>query len=249
MTQTPLFNILDRVDSTNNYAMGKVHEGMAMHGMAWFAREQTAGKGQRGKEWLSGPGNSIILSITLQPSTIFISNPFYLSALVAVECRKYLQKVTGNTFQIKWPNDLLWRDRKTGGILIENSYAASAWKWAIVGIGINVNQTGFVNRLGRAVSLRQITGETNLQPAHMAYELWESILKAFRAAEHLSPDTLIDEYNAHLYKKDHKVKLKKDNAVFLTTVKQVNKFGQLITEDTMQRTFNFGEVEWMPGSV
>jgi len=112
MEKVQLFNILDSVDSTNNYAMARINEGLAEHGMAWFAREQTSGKGQRGKKWQSEPDNNIILrqsepdnniilSITVKPSPAFISNPFYLSALVATTCNDFLQKITGENFYIK----------------------------------------------------------------------------------------------------------------------------------------------------
>ena len=52
------FKIVDTVDSTNNYAMEKVHAGLANHGMAWFANDQTAGKGQRGGLGLHGAAPS-----------------------------------------------------------------------------------------------------------------------------------------------------------------------------------------------
>lgn len=246
MNESPLFNILDKVDSTNNYAMAKVHEGLAKHGMAWFAAEQTAGKGQRGKHWYSAPGSSVILTICIQPGTVFITNPFYLSALVAVGCSEFLQNLTGQTILIKWPNDLYWRDRKTGGILIENKYSGSEWNWAIVGIGINVNQSRFGRNLPNAVSLEQISGQRGLDSALLARELHSYILEKVNRAGKQNPEkSLMHDYNALLYKKNEPVKLKKDNAVFSTTIKEVNQFGQLVTEDKMQRIFNFGEVEWL----
>jgi len=60
--------ILPRVDSTNNYAMAQIRAGLAHHGDGWFALEQTAGKGQRGKGWETQPGANIILSLALQPT-------------------------------------------------------------------------------------------------------------------------------------------------------------------------------------
>jgi BirA family biotin operon repressor/biotin-[acetyl-CoA-carboxylase] ligase len=246
MNESPLFNILNKVDSTNNYAMAKVHEGLAKHGMAWFAAEQTAGKGQRGKQWFSDPGSSVILSISLQPSTVFITNPFYLSALVAVACGEFLEKLTGNKFYLKWPNDLYWRDRKTGGILIENKYSGAAWNWAIVGIGINVNQTRFSRQVPAAVSLRQLTGGAVMDSVNLARALHAYILKKINLVQtQRDGERLMLDYNAALYKKNEIVKLKKGNAVFATTIKEVNKYGQLVTEDNMQRIFNFGEVEWL----
>lgn len=240
-----LFNILGSVDSTNNYAMAIVHEGMAIHGMAWYANEQTAGKGQRGKQWQSQPGSNIILSIALQPGPVFASNPFYLSALAAIGCIEFLQKISSEKFYIKWPNDLYWRDRKTGGILIENNYSGSNWNWAVLGIGLNVNQKEFASGLQQATSLAQITGKENLDPLVLAQELSTYILKKYNAAEQSGFHLLLQQYNNLLYKKDKTVRLKKENAVFSTTIKGVNKFGQLLTEDSLQRSFNFGEVQWM----
>ena len=57
---------LDSVDSTNNYAMARIHEGMASDGMVYLARHQWAGKGQRGKTWLSEPGQNLIMSLIIR---------------------------------------------------------------------------------------------------------------------------------------------------------------------------------------
>ena len=67
MPEDRFFKILDTVDSTNNYAMTRVQAGMASHGMVWFAHEQSAGKGQRGKGWETQPGKNIAMSLVLQP--------------------------------------------------------------------------------------------------------------------------------------------------------------------------------------
>lgn len=245
MEKLNLFNILDSVDSTNNYAMAKLHEGLATHGMAWFAREQTAGKGQRGKQWLSEPGNNVLMSIICKPAPAFISNPFFLSALVATTCADFLQKITGELFYIKWPNDIYWSDRKTGGILIENKYQGENWNWAVIGIGINVNQTMFSTDLKKPVSLKEVSGKDQYEPQRLASELHEYMLEKINTAEEKDLPGIIEKYNQLLFKREESVKLKKDNAVFSTTIKAVNPFGQLLTNDTIERTFNFGEVEWI----
>lgn len=245
MEKLNLFNILNSVDSTNNYAMARLHEGLATHGMAWFANEQTAGKGQRGRQWYSEPGNNILLSIVCKPAAAFISNPFFLSALVAGSCIEFLQKITGEQFYIKWPNDLYWRDRKTGGILIENKYLGESWNWAIIGIGINVNQTIFDSDLIKAVSLKEVSGKDQFDPKRLASELHEYILEKINTATETDFAGIMARYNECLYKKEELVRLKKENAVFSTTVKGVNPFGQLLTTDSMDRVFNFGEVEWI----
>src|SRR5882757_6514301 len=77
---------LGSVDSTNNYAMAQVHAGMAFHGTMFFAYDQWAGKGQRGKSWTSTPGENILLSTVLEPVNLPIIQQFALSAAVALAC-------------------------------------------------------------------------------------------------------------------------------------------------------------------
>ncbi len=140
---TDLFSILDSVDSTNNYAIEKIKHGFGINGKAWFANDQWGGKGQRGKTWESEPGKNIILSITSKPNPLFAENPFYFSALVAATCRNFIAGLTSTPVKIKWPNDLYINDRKAGGVLIENIYKGNSWEWAVIGIGININQIEF----------------------------------------------------------------------------------------------------------
>ena len=150
------------------------------HGMSIFSREQTAGKGQRGKNWDSEKDANIALSVLLNPYPLRIQDQFKLSVCVAVSVYEFFSSYAGEETKIKWPNDLYWRDRKTGGILIENVVRSSAsgvssqqsetWKWAIVGVGININQTLFAAELPNPVSLKQITGK-NFEPVELAKEL------------------------------------------------------------------------------
>jgi BirA family biotin operon repressor/biotin-[acetyl-CoA-carboxylase] ligase len=244
MEQRQLFNMLDSVDSTNNYAMAKVHEGLATHGMAWFAHAQTAGKGQRGKEWKSEAGKNILLSIVLKPELVFRAKPFYFSVFIALCCHEFLTSIAGDGFFIKWPNDLYWGDRKAGGILIENNFSGTEWKWAVVGMGINVNQTVFKEGKPEAVSLLEICGR-EMNPEDIARKLHEFILMKYVTINDETLPDLLPRYNSFLYKKDETVQLKQNFAVFFTTIKEVNATGQLVTFDVMERTFNFGGVQWI----
>lgn len=239
-----LFYLLDSVDSTNNYAMANVHAGMATHGMAWFANEQTNGKGQRGKSWEAASGKNIILSMVVKPPLVLKRQPFLLSCLIATACAEFIQSQCSQHIAIKWPNDLFWRDRKAGGILIENVLAGDEWKWAVVGIGINVNQTEFETARNKPVSLQEIAGR-EMNPETLTRQLHQFILKKI---DKLTPETaeeILKEYNERLYKRNAAVTLKIDGEVVETTVKIVNEKGQLITEDNQQRQLDHGTVEWL----
>lgn len=235
---------LQSVDSTNNYAMAQATAGLAKHGTLFFAHDQWAGKGQRGRSWTSQPGENIILSAVLEPVALSVSQTFALSASVALACRDLLARYTDeNAVKIKWPNDLYWSDRKAGGILIENSFRGNRWTIAIAGIGINVNQTDFPAAARNPVSLRQITGGS-YNAVRLARELGTCLDRRYRELEAGSTE-LIAEYNSRLYRLGEEVRLKKDNAVFETIITGVSAQGLLLTKDVFEREFTFGEVEWV----
>ncbi len=221
----------------------------AQHGMAIFAHEQTAGKGQRGKTWTSAKGSNIALSILLNPFPLKVADQFQLSVCIAVSVQEFFAKYAGDETKVKWPNDLYWRDRKAGGILIENVVRSSGsvtanWQWAIVGIGININQTSFSHDLPNPVSLKQIAGKT-FQPVELAKELCSVIENNYQLLMNGSFETLFNNYQTHLYKKEEKVRLKKANRVFETTIKGVSEQGQLVTRSSIEERFNFREIEWV----
>jgi BirA family biotin operon repressor/biotin-[acetyl-CoA-carboxylase] ligase len=127
--------------------------------------------------------------------------------------------------------------------LIENVWQGDEWKFAVVGIGINVNQTNFGDLGTKAVSLKQITGK-DFEPIALAKELCNEIQVQF---ENLlkDPSQIIFTYKANLYKLQKKVKLKKDNRVFEAIIKDVTTNGQLVVENVAEERFDVGEVEWI----
>jgi len=237
------FIILPSVESSNNYAMQQAREGLACHGTAYFALEQTAGKGQRGKKWLAESHKSIALSVVMEPGFLPPHKNFLLSATVALATHDFFSRYAGPETRIKWPNDLYWRDRKAGGILIENLFRGDNWQYAIAGIGININQSRFDPVLTQAVSLQQITGRS-FDVVELARELCGSLQLRL---EKLKQDAagVIADYEQVMYKNGEIVKLRKENIVFETTVQGITADGRLLTHDVTDRSFDFGEVEWV----
>ena len=235
--------ILPTIDSTNNYAMQQIQAGLASHGATWFAREQTAGKGQRGKSWLTTPNQNLLLSTVIQPSLV-TSQQFLLSATAALACYDFYKNYAVEEISIKWPNDLYWRDRKAGGLLIENVFRGSDWMYAIVGIGININQVQFDPGLPNPVSLKQITGK-NYDVVALAHELCRQLEKRYQQLQQQPANSLLQQYQQVIYKMNQPVTLKKGNIVFETTIEGVTQTGDLITRDAVERSFRFGEVEFV----
>lgn len=247
---------LSSTDSTNDYALAAIRQEKAIHGSAWFAWEQKAGKGQMGRKWQSEKGFNIALSVVLQPESIPVTAQFQLSACVAVATQQFLNQYTGDDTRIKWPNDLYWKDRKLGGILIEsiiggrqqeieNKTKENSWKWAVAGIGININQVVFPTDLPNPVSLKQITGQT-YSAIDLAKELHNNIMVLYERLEAEGFGFIFSQYNSSLYKLGEIARLKKDSRVFQTTIRGVSSDGQLKTESNgVEEMFAFGQISWL----
>jgi BirA family transcriptional regulator, biotin operon repressor / biotin---[acetyl-CoA-carboxylase] ligase len=243
--KTPFIE-LQSTDSTNNYARQLIDEGMAQHGQSVFAFSQTAGRGQYAREWLADQGTSILLSVIINPFPLTLSRQFELSASVATAVINFFIKYAGNDVTIKWPNDIYWQDRKAGGILIESVIGDSenaTWKWAVVGIGININQEQFPPSLPNPVSLAQITGR-KYDPVGLAKELGQSVLENF---ENVKKDftPVFNDYNARLYKLNQPVRFKKGSRSFHATIVGVSHTGELLISNGIEEAIKYGEIEWL----
>ena len=236
--------ILERVDSTNNYAMAMVQKGTAKSGEAVFAMEQSAGKGRRGKTWKSSRGENILLTVIAQMQWLPVQQQFQLSMAVALGCFDFFSKYIKKNIKIKWPNDIFINDRKAGGILIENVIKGNLWQWTVIGIGLNINQANFDTDNLKAISLKQITKE-NYDVIQLSKELHEVVLKRLVALQSGDSGKMLDEYNENLFCLNQIIKLKKGNIVFETTIKGVSAAGELITKDILERRLGFDEVEWI----
>jgi BirA family biotin operon repressor/biotin-[acetyl-CoA-carboxylase] ligase len=144
------------VDSTNRVAaehlLTQIPPGA---GWAILAEEQTAGRGQHGRRWLTPAGSALLLSVLLQPPGA-LRRPSLLTAWAAVAVAEAISELTGWDARIKWPNDLVLDNRKVCGILVECHGSA-----VIVGIGLNLSQQAAdwqALGLPQAVSLLQLTG-------------------------------------------------------------------------------------------
>ena len=224
--------------------MNEARMGQTSDGTAYFALDQYQGKGQRAKTWSSKPGENIILSVVKDCSGLQLNNQFQLSVAVALACYDFFSAYAGDETRIKWPNDLYWRDRKAGGILIENMVKSDRWGKAIIGMGININQTTFDTIEGKPVSLKQITGKS-FDPISLAKELCQHLEHRFLVLENKPFDQLLSAYNDQLYKKDELVPFKRNNIQFQAKVNGVDKDGHLLIMHGMEERIRFGEITWL----
>ena len=165
----------------------------ALEGTVVIADEQTAARGRLQRVWLTPQGN-IALSVVLCPHKEHLHKLIMVSSLAVSRC---IETVTGLRPDIKWPNDVLIKGKKAGGILIESDVRLDRVNYAIIGIGINVNlnvanfpeihatATSLSHELGREVSrlnlVRQLLKE--IESHYLAsssgdsvYEQWQQRL-------------------------------------------------------------------------
>lgn len=148
--------VIDSVDSTNNYLRQKALEGVA-EGAVAIAHEQTLGKGRRGKAWMSQKGHGLWMSVLVKPPI----QPNEASKLTLVAGLSVCQALRnlGYDASIKWPNDIIIKNKKVCGILAEMTAQVEAIEFVVIGIGINTNVKSFPQELENiAISLKIISG-------------------------------------------------------------------------------------------
>ncbi len=114
----------------------RLAESGASHGTVVVADEQTAGRGTKGRIWVSPPGQSLHATLILRPNTEQLTRLSIVSAVAATDA---VRAATTLEPTLKWPNDIQIEHRKLGGILIEAEWSEGRPKYALVGIGININ--------------------------------------------------------------------------------------------------------------
>lgn len=124
------------ISSTNDHARELAEEG-ADHGEVVIAESQTGGRGRRGRPWVSPPGLNAYFSVILRPDLPPARAP-ELTLLASVAICDALRQANVPA-AIKWPNDLLAQERKIAGILTELAAEPESVRWAVIGIGVNVN--------------------------------------------------------------------------------------------------------------
>lgn len=156
--ETPQILWLKETDSTNNHLRRLLDKEQLPEGSLVVTDFQTAGKGQVGNSWESEAGMNLMFSLLLYPDFIPANRQFLISQIASLSVKETLDAYT-DFIQVKWPNDIYWKDRKICGMLIENDLSGQLLYCSIIGIGLNLNQSLFRSNAPNPISLTQITGK------------------------------------------------------------------------------------------
>ncbi len=229
-------------DSTNIQAKCLAEEG-ALHGTLVVAGRQEAGKGRRGRSWESPEKDGIFMTVLLRPD-FEPQKASMLTIIAALAVTKALRTMFELPAEIKWPNDIILKDKKVCGILTELSTEIDAINYVVVGIGINVSNRKFEEEVALTATSIVIESGKQVHRAKLIDAVWrqfEYYYERFCAEKNLSG--FIEEYNGFLVNKDKQVRILDPKNPFAGVARGINETGELIveTEDGI-RPVSSGEV-------
>ena len=227
--------------STNDMALQALRQNQAAEGSIFITNHQTRGKGQRGNSWETKPGENLTFSLVIQPRFLDLSEQFVLNMAISNAIRRCIQEYIPG-LMVKWPNDLVVPGfGKLGGILIENLVGSSGWDYAVVGIGINVNQNQFANP--KATSLSLVTGSS--YPLEELFRLLIThVEQAYLALKKGKHAEIKAEYLRHLYLFEQQALFTVGEESLAGKIIGLSESGNLLLELTngQQRSFGIKEI-------
>lgn len=230
-SQLNLLDIFPIIDSTNTYLLNREEDTM-VSGHACFAEYQQAGRGRWGRSWLSPLGQNIYLSVAwLFPQQVALAA---LPMVLGVAIAERLHRLGINNIGLKWPNDIIWQNKKVGGILIETRPLRSRQRVAVIaGVGLNLYPPDIQGKYtkekkdypwGGLLAL----GKYPLTRSQLAGEMLDCLLEGLHRATQdrvILPDSRWQTWNLLLNKR---LTLQSDQGQIHGKVLGINAQGQLI---------------------
>ena len=236
-----IINLL-QVDSTNTEAQRLLKKKKISSPLWIVAEEQTSGKGRGENKWVSNKGN--LFASLIFPISFNLKNLPILSCAVSLatfECLEFFIK-DDQFLKIKWPNDILFKDSKLSGILIENSLSADL-NYSIIGIGINVySSPSKLNHL--TSSLKSIVGE-EIGVKNVLNQLSISLDKYISKLESEKLENLVDEYTLKTWRLNEEVQFSVGKDTYIGKISSINNNFEIeINVNNIIKRFNSGELSF-----
>lgn len=228
--------------STNDIAAAIAKTKGSWEGTVVVTDHQTNGRGQRGNNWQSAKGQNLTFSVLLNPATLKATDHFHLHYVASVAVFNTL-KVYLRGVKIKWPNDILVKEKKICGILIENSISKGCIENSIIGIGLNVNQDVF--EYDRATSLKDLTGVIYNREEILAL-FCEQLEAAYLILRSGNLASLKTQYNRNLFRRNQLAMYEAHGETFSGSVEGVDEHGRLILERAGEpHYYDFKEIRFV----
>ena len=240
-------DILQTVDSSNAHVMRLLQEGgiklQADKYAVCLAERQTSGKGRRGRSWASPFGRNLYLTLAREFDTAAMKTDG-ISLVVGMALIRALAALGISGIGIKWPNDLLWQDRKLAGILLEISGDITGICQLVIGIGVNVHcrpedMSGVTQPW---TDLQQVTGNATGRNV-LAGAVIAHVMDALQEFEAGGLEAFMAEWQANDIMRDRQVELITPGGSRTGRACGISPSGALLLEDSNGvQAFNGGEI-------
>ncbi|MET2985470.1 biotin--[acetyl-CoA-carboxylase] ligase [Aureibaculum conchae] len=237
---------LSAIDSTNSYLRDLIKKTDIENATVVIADEQLKGKGQGDNKWTSEKGKNLTFSVLIKFGNLNVAHEHMLNYCISIAIYNVLRYYIPDRLFVKWPNDILSAGKKICGILIECVLKNSNVNYAIVGVGLNINQVKFEKHLTQATSLKKILNRIIDKD-----ELLEKILLEIQyqiiAVRKQEFKKIKQQYEAILYKKGIPSMFKSaDKKEFLGKIVGTSMAGNLVVEleDESLKEFGLKEIKF-----
>ena len=214
----------DNTDSTNRQARMLAKDG-AKHGTLVIADTQSAGRGRRGRGWISPAGEGVFMSLIVRPD-VHPSRVAKMSLTLALAVSRAIRRETGLDARIKWPNDIVIRGRKICGLLLEMDATAEKVESIVAGVGINVHQKAFDEEIAHTASSLDLMAGRRVSRSAIV----RAFLKEFEQAMALADDEMMDAYRACSATIGQRVQVITLDGTYTGTAKGITESGSLLVE-------------------
>lgn len=237
------FYHIDQTPSTNDSALTLPMPELQEIKVVW-ADSQTAGRGQGQNKWESEPGKNLTFSLLCQAQFLKPIHQFLILQAAALAVRHVLKKLCDKV-TIKWPNDIYIGDKKVSGTLIQTDICNNEIRRAVIGIGVNVNQTVFTSDAPNPVSLANVLNR-EINRKELLHKFAERFAMEYESL-HYDRDCIRARYFEHLYRKEGIHAYRDAHGTFNAEIVRVEDCGHLVLRDTQGklREYAFKEVEFI----
>lgn len=232
--------IFDEIESTHNYMVEKIrHADKDL--LLCLAERQTAGRGRSGRSWISPYGRNILLSMLWNTHNDY-SELSGLSLVVAIALANALKRYGVPDIQLKWPNDILWQNRKLGGILIELHGESYAQCQIVLSFGLNLflnSQEKFEYPVADIAEIIHKTPERNKLIGYCLTELLDTL--AIFAEHGLSP--FIEEWHSLDYCLNRPINIIAGQQIIKGIHRSITERGHIQIENEEGKLLTFSSAE------
>ncbi|MDH5721531.1 MAG: biotin--[acetyl-CoA-carboxylase] ligase [Spirochaetia bacterium] len=227
--------ILEKINSTNDYL--KENKDLLNHNFcAIWAKRQTKGRGRKENQWYCGENLDLAFSFVYHPPENF-EQVTLITLYIGLAVFQFIYKNINNKdkLKIKWPNDILYDNKKLCGILCERVFINDNKSAIIAGIGININTLDFPEELKKtSVSLKQITGKT-FDLFHFLREMTAEIESFLNNMQYPMSENIRFELLENSHSIGKPVKFNHDEHILTGTVKDIALDGCLIVKENISK--------------